>query len=704
MKPFRKTTFPTLQVEQSDCGVACLSSIIIYYNGFENLERLRELSGTTRQGTTLLGLYQAARQCGLSARGMEATAEYLKTIEKPCILHVVINNLQHYVVCYGFKKGVFLIGDPAIGMVQYAEEELESKWKSHTLLELEVDESFRTKEDIARKKKRWFKVLIQTDAPILMLIAVSALIFSLSGIAVSVFLQQLLDKIIPEANVHRLMTGLVLVSLLLLVKGGVNYLRGHLLNLQNRDFNSRLIDHFYSSLLFLPRFFFANRKTGELVARMEDTARIQTVLAFVFGDLIRDILLVIVSIGFIFYYSFQIGIIALLSIPAFALIAFFYHKKIVLRNREVMTANAKKTSNYINTLNGIDTIKTYNKEDEFSQINRNVYGVFQDKLFDLGKVGIKLQVVCDLASILLIMLVLGGSAFLVLSGRLKIGELTAVISISASMLPAIGNIAFANTRLQGARVAFDRMFDFTSIEPEYRSGDASPLPAPIHFKSLHLKDVSFSFPGRKPLLKKINMAIIRNQATMLVGESGEGKTTLLHLLVRFYSFERGAIRLNDSDLQEFPIPRWREIIGVVPQEISIFNGTVLENICLSAEEQEWSKCVQFCIEYGFHQYFNSFPQGYSTMLGEEGINISGGQKQLVALARALYKKPQVLLLDEPTSAMDRNTEQFVINLLVKVKNEAAIFIITHRINLTGFADKVYVLENGVISQAELVPH
>lgn len=150
-------------------------------------------------------------------------------------------------------------------------------------------------------------------------------------------------------------------------------------------------------------------------------------------------------------------------------------------------------------------------------------------------------------------------------------------------------------------------------------------------------------------------------------------------------------------MEEISTPFWRQMIGVVPQEISIFNGILLENICLGSTMNELKQCAHFCIQYGFDKFFNSFPQGTATILGEEGVNLSGGQKQLVALARAIYKKPQVLLLDEPTSAMDRNTEKFVINLLETLKKEMAIFIITHRMTMAEFADAIYILANGVTS-------
>jgi ATP-binding cassette, subfamily C, bacteriocin exporter len=699
MNILKKSRFPTLQHDRSDCGVACLSSIIQFYHGFVAIEKLRELSGTTQQGTTLLGLYQGAQKCGFDTEGGQAGTDYLKTRKNPCIIHVVSDEvLQHYVVCYGFKNGRFSIGDPAVGMVSYSEEQLKAIWQSQCLLELQPNTSFQTRKFISRQKRSWHLLLIRPDLPMLVLIAFLALLFSLSGIAISIFLQQLLDHVLPTANWHKGIFGFCLLTLIFLLRAFINYLRGYLLNLQNREFNDRLIDHFYSSLLFLPRLFFSNRKTGELVARMEDTSRIQATLAFLFGDLVRDVIYTAVSLTFIFYYSVPVGLIVLFFLPILFLTALHYHKRVVHQQREVMKSNAKKTSHYISTLTGIDTVKAYNKEKAFSENNRRIYGMYQEKVFLLGSMGNRLQLSSDIVTILLLISVLGTSSFLVLSKHLTIGELTALVSISSSMLPAIGSLAFANIRLQSARVAFDRMYEFTGIEPEYREEKESR--SALTFTDLRLENISFGFPGRKALLKKASLEIRRGKITALKGESGGGKTSLFHLLVRFYPFENGSFLFNGGPIQDIPIPVWRDMIGVVPQEISIFNDTVAGNICFGSTREDLQACSQFCIEYGFDRFFSSFPQRYDTLLGEEGITLSGGQKQMIAIARALYRRPQLLLLDEPTSAMDPDAEKFVMQLLTELKDDTGIFIITHRPKLAEFADFLYILENGIVAKRE----
>lgn len=178
----------------------------------------------------------------------------------------------------------------------------------------------------------------------------------------------------------------------------------------------------------------------------------------------------------------------------------------------------------------------------------------------------------------------------------------------------------------------------------------------------------------------------------MLGESGSGKSTLLQVLQRFYTPEDGQLLVNGHDWQQIDVPTWRTALGMVPQQIKLFSGTLLDNICLSNTADEAEAIVQFCRAYGFSTYFEQFPQSYLTILGEDGVNLSGGQRQLVALARALYQRPQLLLLDEPTAAMDRH-EQFVLDLLTQLQPQVGVLFITHKAQHSKLADRTYILDD-----------
>ena len=685
----------TLQLDQSDCGVACLLSIIKLYGGLQSIEKLRELSGTTKQGTTLLGLYHVINQLGFTAEGCEADIQALIEHKQPVILHVMIEEqLQHYLVCYQYdeQKG-FLIGDPGKGLYHLSTAELDKMWVSKSCLTLAPNKNFIKETEVKNAQKKWFVNLLEPDFKLLWISVMLGVFVAGLGMAMSLFSQKLIDDILPSHNINKLISGIVLLAILLLARVGISVLREFFLLQQSKDFNNRINSQFFSSLLHLPKPFFDTRKIGELVARLNDTQRVQRVIKMLASSLVIDVLVSLISLIFLFGYSWKIGLISLLTMPVYFYIIYRSNKAIIDSQKEVMQSFAFNESNYINTIQGISTIKNDNKQAVFSKTNELVFGNFQEKMFHLGKINIRLSWQSGIASVFFLTGVLIYTSIQVFNKEIKLGELMAILGIVSSLLPSIANLALISIPINEAKIAFNRMFEFASIEKEKEDGIKID-----EIKSVSLTNLSFRFAGRSELFSNVNIAIEKGKLTAIVGESGSGKSTIGQILQRFYNFENGTITINNQyQLSDIDLNSYRKLIGVVPQEISIFNGNVIDNILLGSNDSP-ANIIAFITEYGFDTYFNQLPQGLTTIIGEEGINLSGGQKQIIALARVLYKKPQLLILDEATSAMDRNTENFSMALLAKIKPNCAVFFISHRLNtLKKIADRIYVLENGTLS-------
>jgi ATP-binding cassette subfamily B protein len=690
-----KNTF-VLQQDYSDCGVACLQSLVRYYDGNIPLEKLREISGTTKQGTTLLGLFQGANQIGFNASGNEADIEAIINHGKPLILHVLLNKrLQHYVVCYGFEKERFIIGDPGKGIVVYSKKELDEIWESKKCLTLEPNASFQKAKNIRHEKRKWILNLIKEDWNLLGISVVFGAAISILGLVMAVFSQKLIDNILPSKDLQKLFLGIGLVTFLLIVRVGFSALRHYMLITQSKQFNNRIIDFFYSSLLFLPKSFFDSRKIGELVARLNDTRRIQRVITQIAGNFIIDFLVTITSIVFLFFYSKTTGYFALLTLPFYFLLIYLFNKKIISAQHDVMATYANSEGNYVNTMSGVSAIKNFNRQSYFAEKNKTIYGVFQDRIFDLGKIDIRLGLFSGIGGVLFLMIILSYTSYLVFKGFMLLGELMAIISIISSLLPSVNNLALVMVPINEAKVAFDRMFEFTNITPETKKVAKDEV---VEFKRLEVQGLSFRFPGRKRILENINLSLNKGELVAVIGESGHGKSTLAYLLQKFYEPESGKVIINNNlSLNEINTNSWRQIIGVVPQEIHIFNGNVIDNICLGDSEKEAEKVLKFLVDNGFEKFINDLPQSYMTILGEEGINLSGGQKQIIAFARALYQTPQLLILDEATSAMDKETEEFITSLIKKLKEDIAVFYISHRFHvLKNISDRIYILQDGKI--------
>ncbi len=687
-----------LQQDQSDCGVACLLTVIRYYSGNSSMETIRKLSGTNITGTTLLGLYQAATSLGFNAEGCEADVAALIKHPSPVILHVLIDEkLEHYVVYYGTKLNgkkelVFIIGDPAKGIVYLSEVELSSIWKSKICLTLEPNECFVLTSDIKFKKREWIIQLIKEDYPFLGIVVLLGIAIAILSIIMSLFSQRLIDDILPKKNYLKLNLGIGLVFLLLTIKEGLSVIRQYFLISQSKNFNNRIIGNFYSKLINLPKPFFDTRKIGELTARLTDTSRIQRVISQLAGNVVIDSLVLIVVFAVLFNYSWKIGLASAFILPVYSILIYRFNKKIIDGQKTIMSSYAMSESNYISTLQGIEPIKNYNKQELFSKSNNIIYAKYQDAVFSFGKIQIKLGFIANSFGVIFLLGVLLYSSHEVLLNHLKIGELMAILGLCSTLLPSIANLALISIPINEAKIVFDRMFEFTGLTPEL-DNDTINL---YKFEALRLENVLFRFAGRSPLLNDISFEVKKGEVIALMGENGCGKSTLTQIISKNYEIENGKMVINeDYQLHNMSYETWRRIIGIVPQQPHIFNGTVIENICFEDVAKNQDKVNQFIIDYGFEDFINSLPQSYMTIVGEEGINLSGGQKQMIALARALYHKPQLLILDEATASMDRKSEQFVLKLLSKIKNEMGIIFITHRLHiLKSFCDRIYIIENG----------
>lgn len=651
-------------------------------------------------GTTLLGLYQAANDVGFSAEGCTADLEALKSHPSPVILHITLHDsFQHFVVCFGLqrdKKGTlsFTIGDPAKGIINITPGELKNIWKTKTCPTLEPNEQFVTMKESTKAKRKWILNMVKEDYSILLVAITIGIAVAALGLTMAIFSQKLIDEILPKKNTEKLFVGIVLVLIMLLAKEGLNALRQYFLLRQSRDFNIRIIIFFYRHLLFLPKPFFDTRKIGELTARLNDTSRIQRIISELAGNSIIELLVVIVSLVFLISYALHIGIAVVTVVPLLYFLVRRYNKSILNSQRSVMTNYALAEANYISTLQGIEPVKSHNKYELFSVANSDIYRTYQNSIFNLGKIRIRLSFLVNGFSVFFLTGVLLYGSFQVLNDQLTMGELIATLSISGTLLPGVVSLALLSIPINEAKIAFDRMFEFTATEPENhnKTGIIS------HLESLQVNNLSFRFAGRKKLLHNINFKISKGEIIAIMGENGCGKSTLIQLLQQYYMPESGEMLANNFSLDSISLKDWRSICATVPQNIHIFNNTVLENIAYEKAISNPQEVIRFLNEVGFGPFLDSLPHSVRTLVGEEGINLSGGQKQMIALARALYANPQLLILDEATSAMDRESERFVLDLLRKLKPSMAIIYISHRLHvLKNLCDRIYILEDGIIT-------
>ena len=315
--------YSVLQHDSSDCGVACLVSIINFYGGSVTNENIRRLSGTTQSGTTMLGLLQAAKQNGLDASGYEASVSEIINFDGVLIMHIVTNtNLEHYIVNFGYENERFIIWDPSKGIELISKEELEEIWISKKCLGLKTTASFKYSNEKKKEKSNWLIKNIDQDSSLLITTIVLGIVISVLSLVMALYTQKLIDKILPAKDIKVLVISLVLVFFLLTARIILNIIRQSVLLKQGQSFNTRIVDNFFRALLLLPKTFFDTRKTGDFIARLNDTIRIQKVIAEFAGGYIIDLIIIVVSMISMFLYSKITAIITICILPAFFLLVY----------------------------------------------------------------------------------------------------------------------------------------------------------------------------------------------------------------------------------------------------------------------------------------------------------------------------------------------------------------------------------------------
>jgi ATP-binding cassette, subfamily C, bacteriocin exporter len=673
-----------------DCGPACINSVVNFYGGEAQISLIRQYSGTTSQGTKFAGMKSAAIKFGLQCEGyqVESPEEFFNEVKSPAILHIEKNNFLHYVIYYGEKGDKVIVGDPAVGVTTMDKNALLADWKSRTFLLMQPNEDFVKSEALRIQKQKWLIQLIQPDLPILLISSMLGIVVSVLSLTSAIFSQKLIDVIIPAYPKSTLITSFILFVLILLFRMLLNYVRNDLVIKQTSDFNNRMIALFYEYLLKLPKSFFDSHKVGELMARFNDSRRIQSFISVFFGTVIIDVLTILISLLFVFSYSTVVG--GVLSSIALIYIVVIFKKmnSVNVAQREALISFASSESTLLDTLHGIADVKSSNRESVFTELNFKTYQVFQQKLYLLGRVNTTLSSVAEGNGVLIICVTLALSTVYILSGGMQIGVMVALISLAATVIPATNRISTAYIQYQESTIAFNRMFELMLVKPEVQN---SSVGIPLSSADLRFNSVSFGFPNSAPLFNNVTLHAPHGKLTAIVGESGSGKSTLLQLIQKFYQPSNGVITCNDTPIQDIETATWRTHLGVVPQEVKIFNGNLYFNIALSQDESVNNQVESFCYKFGLDKWFRRFPNGYATIVGESGVNLSGGEKQIVGFARALFRKPRVLLLDEATSAMDRESENIVFDLIAKIKSNLSIVLVTHRTSVAKRCDYLYHL-------------
>ncbi len=485
---------------------------------------------------------------------------------------------------------------------------------------------------------------------------------------------------------------------ILLIQSVFSFIRVYTFTFVSERTLADLRQHVYTKIVWLPLTFFDSRRVGELISRItSDVSTLQDTFTFTLAELLRQLLVLLIGIPVIFILYPKLTIFMLLTFPVLVLAALFFGK--FIRKLSKKTQDQLASSNVIveETLQSIAVVKSFTNE--LFEVIR-----YKKSLDEVVKTAIYASRYRGLFISFTIVALFGGivavswyGAYLVKSGEAEVGELFSFVLYTAFIGGSIAGLGDIYSQLQRSVGASERILEILD-QPDERSSSTQS----VKLKgNIEFDQVSFTYPSRLDIevLKKISFNVKPGEKVALVGPSGSGKSTIINLLMRFYPVKSGSIRVDEKENQTYNLFDYRHNIGIVPQEVILFGGTIRENIAYGKPGASEQEVIDAAIKANAWEFIESFPEKLDTIVGDRGVKLSGGQRQRVAIARAILKDPSILILDEATSSLDAQSEKLVQEALEKLMENRTTIVIAHRLSTIRKVDRIMVIKDGEIAES-----
>jgi len=688
------------QHDSSDCGAACLASIAAFYNLKFPIARIRQMASTDKRGTNVLGLIEAAEKLNFIAKGVKSLTptgekdfEPLHKIPLPAVAHITVQeHHHHFVVIYKVTRKHITIMDPADGRPhKYTTETFDKMWTGLLVL-LVPNEEFQPLDSKASVFARfWF--LLKPHKKIMLQALFGAIVYTALGLSISIYVQKIIDMVLPDGNKNLLNLLSIVMILILLLKTLINYLQNIFVFKTGQRIDARLILGYYKHLLHLPQSFFDNMRVGEINSRLSDAVKIRLFINEAIPNFIVSMFILLFAVGLMFTYYWKLALIILAIVPFYIVVYTLYNRVNRKTQRKLMEQAAEVESQLVESLNTAETIKRFGIEEFVNSKTESRYIKLLRIGYRSGVNGLLAGTSSGFLSQLFTIILLWSGSYFVLRNVISPGELLSFYTLIGYFIGPVSGLIGMSKSIQDALIAADRLFEIMDLEKE----DTTQK---MQIDNKHLGDivfdkVSFRYGSRAEIFENFSIRFEKGQVTAIVGESGAGKTTIMSLVQNLYPLQAGCIRIGSVDIRHLHPASLRSAIGIVPQKIDLFNGNVLENIALGELEPDMDFVLQICQEINILPFIEGLPQGFQTYIGENGAQLSGGQRQRIAIARALYKRPEILMLDEATSSLDPDAEAYITKTIQKFSSEGkTIVTIAHRLSTITKSDKICFLHQG----------
>ncbi|CAI3952281.1 ABC-type bacteriocin/lantibiotic exporters [Commensalibacter communis] len=699
---FRHTTPVILQVEAAECGLACLAMIMGHYKNYIDLTTFRRRESISIKGITLQNIIDVAHRNRMVTRPLRLDMDELNKLKLPCILHWSLN---HFVVLTEVKSNGIIINDPAHGQRKILWEEVNKEFTG-VALEVSPNEKFERKDERNNLKLR--DLFRKTDGlkKTLSYLFFASLGLELIAIIMPMASQVIIDEVIVTLDKNLLTTIAIGVGLLILLQMIIATARTWMMMLfstrLNVQWNAGLFDH----LTRLPLDYFLKRHVGDILSRFGSLGTIQTTITTDMVQAVMDGIMAVGMLIMLFIYGKWLAIVTVVAVTLDAIVRFIAYRPYKQASEEGIIYSAKKDSHFIETVRGMASIKLLGLRERRRARWLNL-------LVDSINVGLKTQRY-DLifgrindaifASDRLIMMVVG--AYFVMDNQMSVGMLVAFLSYKDQFTGRIGSLIGAVFKLRMLSVQSDRISDIALTPTEKNTTDynlpqnTTSLPDQKQSEQLECHNLGFRYSPAEPwVFQNLNIQIPQGQSIAIVGTSGCGKSTLLKLMMGLTFPEEGQILYKGQDITKQSLDNYRQNIAGVLQDDGLFSGSIADNICAFDDNPNPDRIMECAKKAAIYDDIMAMPMKFETFVGDMGSSLSGGQKQRVIIARALYRQPEILFLDEATSHLDEYTESHIAETLKNM--QVTRVIVAHRPATVALCDYIIILDPITIQKGEI---
>jgi ATP-binding cassette subfamily C protein len=685
------------QHSEEDCGAACLAAIAKYYGQTFTISHIREAVGTGQFGTTLLGLKRGAEILGFKANPVKTSPEILDKINEaplPAIIHWQGN---HWVILYGKKGKKFLIADPAVGMRYLSKEDIKAAWTDWLLLLLEPDplRFFAQKQDKEGGFWRFFR-RVWIYRGILFQALPLNLVLGLLSLTSPFLLQILTDDVLVRGDIKLLTTVVIAVVVMNIISTSLSFVQSNLIAHFAQRMQLGLVLEFGRQILRLPLTYYETRRSGEVVSRLRDIDQINQLIAQVVVGLPSQFFIAIISLGFMFFYSWKLTLVALVISVVMTTSTFIFQPTLQQKTNELLITEAETQGVLVETFKGALTLKTTASRRQFWDELQNRFNRLARLTFQTMQIGIINNTFSGFVSGIggVVLLWFGGYLVINPAENISVGQLLAFNSMNGNFISLISTVINFVDEFTRAKTATRRLTEVIDATPEEEDNSKKPFVEISSNADIICTNLTFHYPGRIDLLEDFSLTIPGGKNIALIGKSGCGKSTLAKLISSLYQLQSGNIQIGIYNLQDLSLECLRQQIVLVPQDAHFWNRSIVDNFRLGAPYVSFEQIVQACKISGADEFISKLPETYQTILGEFGANISGGQRQRLAIARAIITDPPILILDESTGGLDPVSEAQVLDQLFQHRQGKTTILITHRPKVINRADWIVLIDKG----------